>query len=173
AERGESYQAPESILEGVSSTIPAVMEAYQLGSRAAHVGFDWSRLEDIFSKLREEMAELEALLPESGAGEYKTKKGGSGKSVPSVPSSPAVSSARHTEMENEVGDLLFTVVNIARFLKADPESALRKTNRKFRHRFQWVERELNKAGKSPREATLAEMNALWEQSKEVENGIGR
>ena len=167
AGRGESYQAPESILEGVSSTIPAVMEAYQLGSRAAHVGFDWSRLEDIFSKLREEMAELEALVQETGAGEGIPKKEESGKSVPSV------SSARHSALENEVGDLLFTVVNIARFLKADPESALRKTNRKFRHRFQWVERELKKAGKSPREATLAEMDALWEQSKEVEDGIGR
>ncbi|MBI4463789.1 MAG: nucleoside triphosphate pyrophosphohydrolase [Acidobacteria bacterium] len=179
AERGESYQPPESVLTGVSSSIPSVMEAYQLSSRAAHVGFDWSRLEDLFDKLREEMSELQSLTPETAAGEEKE---GSEKSVPSTPSvasvqsGPSESSAasiRHAKLEDEVGDLLFTAVNVARFLKVDPESALRKTNRKFRHRFQWVERELKKAGKSPREATLAEMDALWERSKQIEDGLGR
>ena len=170
AERGETAQPQESILAGVSASIPAVMEAYQLSSRAAHVGFDWSCLEDIMDKLREEMAELESLTSEAGISEEKAKIEESGKSVPSV---PAVSSVRHSELENEVGDLLFTVVNIARFLRVDPESALRKTNRKFRHRFQWMERELKKAGKSPHEATLAEMDAMWEQAKETEDAIGR
>ena len=73
-------------------------------------------------------------------------------------------------IEAEVGDLLFTVVNAARFLKVDPESALRTTNRKFRHRFQWVERELKARGRTPRESSLEEMDALWNQAKQVAGG---
>ena len=84
------------------------------------------------------------------------------------PPGPEATAAAHSRLEDEVGDLLFTAVNIARFLRVEPESALRKTNQKFRRRFQWIEKELQKAGKSPREATLAEMDALWERSKEEE-----
>ena len=153
AERGEAYQPPESVLAGVSSGIPSLMEAYQLSSRAAHVGFDWTRFEDVLAKLQEEVGELQAAVPDA--------KGGSEESVPSV------DSVAHARLEEEVGDFLFTAVNVARYLRVDAESALRGTNRKFRHRFQWVERELRKAGKSPREATLAEMDALWERSKEI------
>ena len=162
AERGESYQTPESVLAGVSSSIPSLMEAYQLSSRAAHVGFDWPSLEDLFNKLREEMAELNSVAAEPLAE-------GEGSGVPQT----TTSALRHAQLEDEVGDLLFTAVNVARFLSVDAESALRKTNRKFRHRFQWMERELKKAGKSPREATLAEMDVFWEQSKQIEDEIGR
>jgi MazG family protein len=158
AERGESYQPPESVLAGVSSAIPSVMEAYQLSSRAAHVGFDWERLEDVLAKLQEEVTELRAEV-----GKVRTASG------PSGPSGDAESRLR---LEKEVGDLLFTAVNVARYLRVDAESALRGANRKFRHRFQWIERELRKEGKSPREATLAEMDVLWNRSKEIENELG-
>jgi MazG family protein len=163
AERGEEYKPPESVLDGVSSSIPSVMEAYQLSSRAAHVGFDWKRLEDLFEKLREEMTELAVIANEGARALNKPRLSG-----PSTPESSGVSvnDPDHiTSLEDEAGDLLFTAVNVARFLKVDPESALRKTNQKFRRRFQWVERELRREGKSPRESTLEEMDALWTRAK--------
>ena len=155
AERGISFQPQESVLEGIPSNIPALLEAYQLGSRASHVGFDWPRWKDLLDKLQEEIAELQAVVKESLGEPGKT------------PNTEAALTS-HSSLEDEVGDLLFTVVNIARFLRVEPESALRKTNQKFRRRFQWIEKELQKTGKSPREATLAEMDALWERSKEEE-----
>ena len=159
AERGEVYHPPESVLAGVPSSIPSLLEAYQLSSRAAHVGFDWTRFEDVLAKLQEEVAEMQAAVRDA--------QGGSEGAVPSG------DSVLHGRLEEEVGDFLFTAVNVARYLRVDAESALRGTNRKFRHRFQWVERELRKAGKSPREATLAEMDALWERAKEIEEEIGQ
>jgi MazG family protein len=165
AERGEEYQPPESVLAGVSAGIPALMEAYQLSSRAAHVGFDWTRLEDVLAKLREEVKELRAVAGESAKEPERL--------APPAGSPARVPSDGNARLEEEVGDFLFTAVNVARFLRVDAESALRGTNRKFRHRFQWMERELHKAGKSPREATLAEMDALWERSKEIEEEIGQ
>jgi MazG family protein len=153
AERGAAYEAPKSVLAGVSSGIPALMEAYQLSSRAAHVGFDWSRLEDVFAKLHEEIAELRAVADAST---------GTGKQ--SVPNAEA----DRARLEEEVGDFLFTAVNVARYAHVDAESALRGANRKFRRRFEWIERELRKAGKSPRESTLAEMDALWNKAKLTE-----
>src|SRR5690348_15828517 len=100
------------------------MEAYQLSSRAAHIGVDWKKLEDLFDKMREEMSEL------------------SGEAAREASSSDTL--ARHAALDEEAGDMLFTAVNVARFLKLDPESALLKTNRKFRSRFQWMEQELKK-----------------------------
>ena len=159
AERGESYRPPESVLAGVSSSIPSLMEAFQLSSRAAHVGFDWARFQDVLEKVREELAELEAVvaehLPEAAEQAAGAKR----------------SDVSQAKLEDEVGDLLFVAVNVARFLRMDPESALRKTNGKFRRRFQWIEQELASAGKSPREATMAEMDALWERSKQVEEPL--
>ena len=178
AERGESYQPQESVLAGVSGSIPSLMQAYQLSSRAAHVGFDWTSLDQLLDKLREETVELEEA---AGKGTENREQGTEKPSrdrqgaVPSERPEEISSSANevtvaatHSKVEDEVGDLLFTAVNIARFLKVDPESALRKTNQKFRRRFQWMEAELKKTGKSPRVATLAEMDSLWERSKETE-----
>src|SRR5262249_54056362 len=123
AELGKDYEAPKSVLEGVSASIPSLMQAYQLSSRAAHVGFDWRKLEDVLEKLREESAELEsAAMTKTIAAEHGA-------------ASKAMSAELHSKVESEVGDLLFTAVNIARFLKIDPESALRRTNQKFRSRF--------------------------------------
>ena len=138
-----------------SSSVPSS----RVASRAAHVGFDWTRLEDVLAKLREEVEELRAVAGESQQRAQSL--------VPPVPSD------NRARLEEEVGDFLFTAVNVARFLGVDAESALRRTSRKFRRRFQWVERELRKVGKSPREATLAEMDALWERSKEIEEEIGQ
>ena len=133
------------------------MEAYQLSTRAGYVGFEWERLEDVFSKLQEEVAELRA---EAGESQNELKS-----------SNLSNDSAHRARLEDEIGDFLFTAVNVARYLGVDAESALRGTNRKFRRRFQRIERELAAAGKSPREATLAEMDALWDRAKEGEQVI--
>jgi MazG family protein len=135
-EKREKNQAPE-VLEPVPRSLPALVEATQLTSRAAGVGFDWQNAGQVLEKLDEELKELAA----ARQGE-----------------SPE-------ELEGELGDVLFVLVNLARFLAVDPEQALRKTNRKFRERFGHVERRLKEAGKSPSEATLEEMDALWNEAK--------
>jgi MazG family protein len=143
AERRAHIEAPHgenSLLSGVSRTLPAALEAYQLTRRAAQVGFDWERLEDVLAKLDEEVAELRA----------------------------AVAAENRDHLEDEVGDLLFVAVNVARTLGIDPEVALRRTNRKFVTRFRAIEQELAKQGKRLEDASLEEINALWERSKRQE-----
>ena len=155
---------PDSVLHGVSSAVPALMEAYKISSRVAHVGFDWPNMEGLFDKLNEETAELRRNLeeyPEPG---------------PQPQSASAVASERGVQisddlrgrLEGEVGDLLFVLVNIARYLALDPESALRKTNRKFRHRFEYLEARLREQGRKPIDASLDEMESLWQESKKRE-----
>ena len=129
--------SPAALLDSVPRTIPALMEACQLTSRAAQVGFDWQRFDDLLEKLEEELGEL-------------------------------AEARRHADparVEDEVGDLLFTMVNIARYLKYDPELVLRKTNRKFRERFAQVERGVGERGKTLSEAGIEEMEELWQQAK--------
>lgn len=155
---------PDSVLHGVSSSVPALMEAYKISSRVANVGFDWPNIEGLFDKLNEETSELRHNLeeyPEPG---------------PQPQSASAVASAREatvseelrSRLEDEVGDLLFVLVNIARYLALDPESALRKTNRKFRRRFEYLEGKLREQGRKPADATFEQMEALWQESKQQE-----
>jgi uncharacterized protein YabN with tetrapyrrole methylase and pyrophosphatase domain len=115
------------------------VEAQQISSRAAGVGFDWQNAEQVLEKLDEELHEL----------------------------AEARVSATQEEIEGEVGDLLFVLVNLARFLKVDPEQALRKTNRKFRYRFGYVEQELAKKGKTLNESSVDEMEDLWQEAKKT------
>lgn len=138
-EKKERNEAQAGLLESVPRSLPALVEATQLTSRASGVGFDWTQADEVLEKLDEELGEL---------------------------AEARANGAPHEEIENELGDLLFVIVNLARFLKVDPEQALRKTNRKFRDRFGYVERSLNSAGKAPAEATLEEMEALWQESKQ-------
>jgi MazG family protein len=157
SERGSSSSAngkggaeAESILGGVPRSLPAVLEAYQLTRRASHVGFDWGNLEDILEKLREEEREIHAALPAPAAanGEKRRK----------LKSSPT--------LEEEVGDLLFTAVNVARFLGVDPEIALKKANKKFKQRFNWMESASQREGKHFAELPRAQMEELWNKSKQ-------
>ena len=134
----EKGGAPKGLLEGVSRSTPALVEAQQLTSRAAGVGFDWPNAEQVLEKLDEELGEL---------------------------AEARAAGAPRERLEDEVGDLLFVIVNLARFLKVDPEQALRRTNRKFRERFGYVERKLKEQGRAPAGSTLEEMDALWEESK--------
>ncbi len=141
-ERGEEpVKGNGSLLDGVPRTLPAVLEAYQLTRRAARIGFDWDDIHGLLEKLKEETDELRETLDRE-----KTE-------------------ASKALTEEEVGDLLFVAVNIARFLDVDPEIALKKANRKFVSRFQEMEREMERRGSKLADAPREEMEALWEQSK--------
>src|SRR5205809_7815905 len=130
-----------SLLEGIPSKLPALHEAHQISSRATRAGFDWPNVDGVFEKLQEEVRELKEVIAEGGG------------------------EARRERLEDEIGDMLFCIVNIARFLKIDSESALKRTNRKFKTRFQYMENELARQGKSLEQASLDEMEALWQKAK--------
>ncbi len=146
--QGAIESKPESVLGGVPRSLPGVLEAYQLTRRASHVGFDWDRLEDILEKLTEEAHEIRAALP------AQPSQGGS--------SMPKAS----LKLEEEVGDLLFTAVNVARFLGVDPEIALKKANAKFKRRFNWMESASSIEGKSFADLPRDRMEEFWNESKE-------
>lgn len=153
----------ESVLSGVSSGIPALLEAYKLSSRAAHVGFDWPNIDGLFEKLHEETQELRENLKEFPApGPQPKGRGVAGSGKQEVPDE------LRARLEDEVGDLFFVLVNIARYLSLDPESALKRTNRKFKQRFQWVEEQLRASGRGPQQASMEELESLWQQSKRRE-----
>jgi len=155
--------APSSILAGISSSMPALLEAHKLSSRAAQVGFDWPDMEGLFDKLGEETRELREHLHEFPApGPRPEGRGVAGSGRQSVPEDLRI------RMEEEVGDLFFVLVNIARYLALDPESALRKTNRKFRRRFQWMEERLRERGASPESVSMEELESLWQRAKKEE-----
>lgn len=138
-----------SILDGVSTKAPALMEAHQLSTKAARVGFDWKNIEDIFDKLHEEIEELRAAIrehAESKQAEHSRE-------------------AEHARVREEIGDVIFAVTNIARHLQIEPEAALKLTNRKFRKRFRYIEEELKESGRTFDAVTLDEMEALWQEAK--------
>ncbi|MGB2959490.1 MAG: nucleoside triphosphate pyrophosphohydrolase [Bacteroidota bacterium] len=126
-----------SLLDGVPKTLPSLQRAYRVQQRAAKVGFDWSSPEEVWEKVREELEELKQAVKARGA----------------------------ERREEEFGDLLFALVNFARFVKVNPENALRRTVQKFDRRFRLVEKELRKRGKDPRDSTLAEMDRYWNSAK--------
>ncbi len=134
-------EGPMSALAGVSTALPALTRGLKLQNRAARVGFDWPDAGQVLTKILEETREVQDAL----AGD-----------------------APHEELEEEVGDLLFACVNLARKLKIDPETALRRGNIKFERRFQAVEALLRAAGSSPEAATLDKMEELWQQVKRAE-----
>jgi uncharacterized protein YabN with tetrapyrrole methylase and pyrophosphatase domain len=141
--------------------MPALLEAYKLSSRAAHVGFDWPDVDGLFEKLHEEIEELQKELAQSPPPVARP----SGLASSRGQQIPPDLSAR---IEDEVGDLFFVLVNIARYLSLDPESALRKTNRKFKRRFQWMEEQLRASGRGPEQSTMEELESLWQQAKRQE-----
>jgi len=155
---------PQSILSGVSSAMPALLEAHKLSSRAANVGFDWPNIDGLFDKLREEAGELQEHLKEFPApGPQPQGRGVAGSGLPQI------SDDLRQRLEGELGDLFFVLVNIARYLSLDSESALRKTNRKFRRRFQWMEEQLRASGRTPEQVPMQELEALWQQAKQQES----
>jgi MazG family protein len=157
---------PDSVLHGISSAMPSLMAAYKISSRAAQVGFDWPNVEGLFDKLKEETDELRKNLeeyPEPGPQPVAATSTASARGV-------KIPDELQARLEDEVGDLLFVLVNIARYLALDPESALRKTNRKFRRRFEYLEGKLREQGRKPSDASLDELESLWQESKRQESG---
>jgi ATP diphosphatase len=153
-------EQPDSVLGGVSPAMPALLEGHKLSSRAARVGFDWPSVDGLFDKLHEETEELREQLKEYPApGPRPTLRGIAGSGEAQIPEN------LRARMEEEVGDLFFVLVNIARYLSLDPESALKKTNRKFKRRFQWMEEQLRASGRTPEQATTEELENLWQQAK--------
>ena len=161
AEDGRENKHSQSVLAGVSSAIPALLEAYKLSSRAAHVGFDWPNVDGLFEKLHEETQELQKALEQVPA------RGGHTSGVASSRGQQLPQDIR-ARLEDEVGDLFFVLVNIARYLSLDPESALRKTNRKFKRRFLWIEEQLRTSGRGPEQSSMEELESLWQQAKQKE-----
>jgi XTP/dITP diphosphohydrolase len=136
AEKGADPNAEKSVLEGVPKGLPSLVKAIRIQDKARGVGFDWDNREQVWDKVHEELRELKAEVD-----------------------------AGSTKQADEVGDVLFSIVNYARFLGIDPDEALERTNRKFIHRFQHMERASRADGKKLGEMSLAEMDAYWEQAK--------
>jgi nucleoside triphosphate diphosphatase len=139
--RARGKPADNGALSGVPVALPALSRALKLQAKAGKVGFDWNDPRAVLRKIREEADEIEAALETNKA-----------------------------DAAAEVGDLLFAAVNLARHLDADPEALLRRTNRKFERRFAAIEQALSARGKAPQDASLAEMDALWDEAKVVERG---
>lgn len=135
-----------SLLDEVPTALPALTRAIKLQNKAAKVGFDWPSLSPVLAKLKEELAELEDAIAKSAAG--------------------SETSAR--AIDEEFGDLLFVVANLARHLKLDPEASLRAANQKFVRRFRYIEERLAADGRTPSDSDLAEMDALWDDAKAKE-----
>ena len=144
AEREESGE-PRSALDGVPKTLPALLRAYQIQARASRVGFDWPKLDEVLKKLDEELGEWREAMAQAE----------------SCDGDPAAA----RRVEDELGDVLFTLVNAARFLKVNPEDTLRRTVDRFIERFQHVEAAARSSGRDLNKMTLAEMDELWEQAK--------
>ena len=132
-------EGKKSILSGVPNSLPAVVKAYRIQEKAKQVGFEWENKEQVFDKVKEEMAELQEVVYDENA--------------------------KQERLEEEFGDLMFSLINYARFLKVDPELALERTNRKFIKRFQHIE---ENAPKPLEEMSLEEMDALWNEAKNIE-----
>jgi tetrapyrrole methylase family protein/MazG family protein len=134
----EKKRRGHGVLGGVPRTLPALLRAFRIQEKTARFGFDWKNPVQVFAKVREEVRELRQSL----------------------------TNRRKSEIEHELGDLLFALVNLARHLKINPENALAKTNQRFIRRFQYIERTLPKSGKDVTNATLKEMDALWDEAKD-------
>lgn len=138
------HSRTSSSLDGIASALPSTLEAHELGTRAAEAGFDWVRVEDLLDKIEEEISEIRKEMAAEGERDQN-------------------------RLEEEVGDLLFAAANLTRQIGSDPESCLRGANQKFRRRFQALEEEVRRRGKSVRACTPAELDDIWESVKAREN----
>ncbi|MGB5895746.1 MAG: nucleoside triphosphate pyrophosphohydrolase [Ignavibacteriaceae bacterium] len=128
-----------NLLDGMPPLLPALQLAHRIQEKVSKVGFDWEKKEDVWKKVIEEIEEM-----------HRSEKDGT-----------------HDELEGEIGDVIFALVNYARFLRVNPENALRKTNKKFIKRFGYVEKKITESGRKLSESTLKEMDILWEESKKI------
>ena len=132
-------EGKQSVLEGVPKSLPAMVKANRIQDKVSGVGFDWEKPEQVFEKVEEELAELKAEILTGNA----------------------------NRIESEFGDVLFSMINYARFLKVNPENALERTNKKFIKRFQYLEKKSNELEKPLKDMTLSEMDVFWEEAKKL------
>ncbi len=132
-------EGKKSVLEGVPRSLPAMVKATRIQEKARGAGFDWDEAGQVWAKLREEIDELEAEIAQADA----------------------------QKVEGEFGDLLFSIINLSRFLAVDPESALERTNKKFIRRFQYMEEQVKGAGKELEDLSLSEMDVFWDKAKDL------
>ena len=159
----------KSVLEGVPEIMPALQRAFRLQEKASKVGFDWNNKDDIWKKVVEEIEEMHR---EEVSADGRSASGGkSQKSQLEADQLKAekVKNEVNEKLEDEIGDVFFALVNYARFLKINPENALRKTNRKFINRFNYIEKRLEENGKKINESNLEEMDVYWNESKKFHN----
>lgn len=130
----------KTVLEGVPAALPSLVKAYRIQDKARNAGFDWNERHDVWEKVKEELGELEAEIE-----------------------------AMNTDaMEAEFGDMLFSIINAARLYKVNPDNALERTNRKFIYRFNYMEQKLREQGRTPKDVSLADMEAIWQEAKKSE-----
>ena len=145
--KGDVEPPDRSILDGVSTKAPALMEAHQISTKVARVGFDWSDIDEIFGKLQEEVAELRVAIEQH---------------------KQTADEADHVRVREEIGDMLFVVTNIARHLSVEPEAALKLANRKFRKRFAHIERRLREQNRTFEDVSILDFEQLWQEAKRSE-----
>ena len=134
-------EGKKSVLEGVPSGLPSLIKAHRIQDKAAGIGFDWAKKQQVWSKFREELSELDR----------------------------AIDSKKKDTIEDEFGDVLFSLVNYARFIKVNPETALERTNKKFIKRFRYIEVQAKKNDRSIKDLNLEEMEAYWQEAKNQSN----
>lgn len=132
-----------TVLEGVPSALPSLVKAYRIQDKARNSGFDWNKRQDVWSKVKEELGELEAEIEKMDT----------------------------DKTEAEFGDMLFSIINAARLYKVNPDNALERTNRKFIHRFNYMEKKAKQQGRSLKEMTLEEMELIWQEAKTADSNI--
>jgi XTP/dITP diphosphohydrolase len=143
-EKLKIQEGKKSVLEGVPASLPPLLKAYRMQEKVKGVGFEWKELSQVWDKVVEEMNELKQEVDNKASKE---------------------------RVENEFGDLLFALVNYARYIGINPDDALEKTNKKFISRFQYIEKEAAKEGKDPKEMTLEEMDVYWNKAKKLEKKL--
>ncbi|MFQ5381785.1 MAG: YabN family protein, partial [Dehalococcoidia bacterium] len=163
SEKQSEASGPRSVLAGRLPGLPALTAAFRVQEKVSAVGFDWPALDGVLDKVEEELGELRAALAPAGAPPQPRTRSSSDGDAP----------AAATEAQRaELGDLLFSLVNVARFLTIDPEAALRGTTVRFSERFRYIEQRLAARGRTPTDASLAEMDALWDEAKHALHGAG-
>jgi len=144
----------KTVLGGIPEALPALVKAYRIQDKVANVGFDWEKREDVWDKVKEEIAEFEAEM----------------RQLPDGPTNNKMVNDKMANAEAEFGDLLFAMVNVARLYKLKPDNALEKTNQKFIRRFNYIEQKAAEQGRRLEDMSLDEMEALWQQAKSTDNG---
>ena len=143
AKEKQGKSAETSILDNIPRALPSLTRAAKLQKRCSKIGFDWEEISPVFDKVQEELEEVQAEINRTSIAQNK--------------------------VEEEIGDLLFATVNLARHLKCDPEDVLRKANLKFEHRFRAVEQAVQQQGKQVNDVPLIELDLLWDEVKKQEN----